>query len=844
MTSPFVDRVEYQVIGRDTNASKVFRDVANAADDAGDSVDGLGGHIDRLNQNIDATAVRMRALIAAMRGISDVDLPAINGGDIDTDSLERANRLLSDLVVEVDRTGQATVRLGQELGGLDNSRDAITRVSTDFANLGRSIEDGRVVVIRYRDDLVATMAEGGREVDNVGTRFRNLSTDVETSRGPLSRLFADIRNLGTIDIAQRVEVGDSVVRTVSSNRDRLERAGLVAGATVGGSFLVAMNQLIGGGIGSIPIVGPMATAVIQGLSAISGPLGAAVAALMAVVAVAAAVTLTAALGAAILAAFAGGAIVTGIIGQLYDPAVKKAFSDTGDFLLQKLRLATDAFRPAIIESLLLVRSEVEKMMPQLQSMFETAATFVRPLTSAVLGFIREALPGMTRAMQSMQPVIDTLVQWAPKLGKTVGDFFERLGKNSDNLASGLGYVLGAANEAIKFFGILIELAAEAMAGVERLWNLLGKLPFAQVGEAAGDVLRGIQIKVGDLVAYMLGTPVQAAAKGMADGFKPLTKAKEYIDGVKDSTQKLADATRDAIKAANDFLGLGDAQSSMYEAMEAGAKRVASASKQDLAEGIDFATKAGRDNWKVLRDIAGSANRAASEITTMGGSASDAASVVQTARQSFIEVAGAMGIGAAEAQILADKMFGIPNADPTATLHDKASAGIAGITGDMNTLDGKSAHPSAYLDDNASGRIANVRDALRRLNGETAYVRVQASTPDGWNDFYGRASGGPIYGPGPKGVDSQLYMLAPGEHVLTAAEVDAAGGHHAIEAFRRSLLNKGAATPRLAGEPVRAGGASHVDGRTLGMALRTALAGMTLTIDDRTGRTAQLIARGG
>lgn len=51
---------------------------------------------------------------------------------------------------------------------------------------------------------------------------------------------------------------------------------------------------------------------------------------------------------------------------------------------------------------------------------------------------------------------------------------------------------------------------------------------------------------------------------------------------------------------------------------------------------------------------------------------------------------------------------------------------------------------------------------------------------------GQASGGPVVGPGPEGVDSELRMLAPGEHVLTAAEVRAAGGHAAVESWRRSL----------------------------------------------------------
>lgn len=52
--------------------------------------------------------------------------------------------------------------------------------------------------------------------------------------------------------------------------------------------------------------------------------------------------------------------------------------------------------------------------------------------------------------------------------------------------------------------------------------------------------------------------------------------------------------------------------------------------------------------------------------------------------------------------------------------------------------------------------------------------------------FGVAAGGPINGVGPKGVDSVPIYAAPGEHMLTAAEVDAAGGHAAIYAMRAAI----------------------------------------------------------
>ncbi len=51
----------------------------------------------------------------------------------------------------------------------------------------------------------------------------------------------------------------------------------------------------------------------------------------------------------------------------------------------------------------------------------------------------------------------------------------------------------------------------------------------------------------------------------------------------------------------------------------------------------------------------------------------------------------------------------------------------------------------------------------------------------------REGGGEIPGPGPRGKDSRLVWMAPGEHVWTDREVIAAGGHGAMARWRRAVL---------------------------------------------------------
>ncbi|HEY9414581.1 MAG TPA: hypothetical protein VIQ30_07475, partial [Pseudonocardia sp.] len=119
----------------------------------------------------------------------------------------------------------------------------------------------------------------------------------------------------------------------------------------------------------------------------------------------------------------------------------------------------------------------------------------------------------------------------------------------------------------------------------------------------------------------------------------------------------------------------------------------------------------------------------------------------------------------KAKELADKLFGIPNVNRTIKVTANTQSAL----------------------DSARSVVARINNMHARISvsarGTTSYGG-SAHTGEGYGP--GIADGGPITGPGPKGVDSVPVVLAPGEHVLTAAEVDAAGGHGAIERMRAAL----------------------------------------------------------
>lgn len=97
-------------------------------------------------------------------------------------------------------------------------------------------------------------------------------------------------------------------------------------------------------------------------------------------------------------------------------------------------------------------------------------------------------------------------------------------------------------------------------------------------------------------------------------------------------------------------------------------------------------------------------------------------------------------------------------------------------------------------------MASVKSAIDQVRqafaAETFQIKIAApAVPLPGGDIQARATGGPIFGPGTATSDSIPALLSNGEHVLTAAEVRAAGGHRAIYALRSALL--GGWMPRFA-----------------------------------------------
>jgi TP901 family phage tail tape measure protein len=186
--------------------------------------------------------------------------------------------------------------------------------------------------------------------------------------------------------------------------------------------------------------------------------------------------------------------------------------------------------------------------------------------------------------------------------------------------------------------------------------------------------------------------------------------------------------------------------------------------------LNEATVDGSANAAMLSDVARAAEDAAKaqfeqDLATM--SADDAAKkwneTLAAQKQAFIDSAVGAGYNAQEVQALADRIFQMPTEKEFNALVETAEA-------------------QAKLDNFVTmnnGRTIRVKVAADGASIKMGSYTVDAGIP-------GQATGGPVIGPGTATSDSVLRRLSNGEHIVTADEVRAAGGHGEVEAWRASL----------------------------------------------------------
>jgi hypothetical protein len=281
------------------------------------------------------------------------------------------------------------------------------------------------------------------------------------------------------------------------------------------------------------------------------------------------------------------------------------------------------------------------------------------------------------------------------------DQLHRTGKDSTGALEHIDFDLKNINQSGRGAGAAIETFTGFIAeGLGRGWEKIA---------AVDERMKALDATLAGLVSS--GNAQEAAAdfevirKKAEEQGTSLEKLKEFFPqyqnaldaaarenektaGSADKLTESVDKQRESLdKAADALLGQRDAM----RGLEASYDDASDAIKKN-GKTLDIGTEKGRANQAALDDIAEAARKASQAIIDQGGSQADANRVMATARTRFEATARAMGMSAAEAKKLADKLFAIPK-NTTANVSvntGNADASIARLRAKLFALQGLAA----------------------------------------------------------------------------------------------------------------------------------------------------------
>lgn len=186
--------------------------------------------------------------------------------------------------------------------------------------------------------------------------------------------------------------------------------------------------------------------------------------------------------------------------------------------------------------------------------------------------------------------------------------------------------------------------------------------------------------------------------------------------------------------------------------------------------LDIGTEKGRANEAAFRGIADAGQAAVEAMADNGATQEEMQSKLTGTYDALIVAAGQFGITGDKADAMARKVMGIPDDVKVNTwISDTAKQGAEATKRAIDAIPKNTTVNMTYKTHGAPFKVSP-RDVLM----------------DSWK-APGKAGGGDLdMAPGPKGVDSQLFYGAKGEHVFTDKDVDAMGGQEAVYRFRASL----------------------------------------------------------
>jgi hypothetical protein len=506
-------------------------------------------------------------------------------------------------------------------------------------------------------------------------------------------------------------------------------------------------------------------------------------------------------------------VKTGRINDLIDEGVATAkdlgrvFENLGQIgrkLWNGLSTGERDFLRGIIETTQAVEDFLDSAEGQgaVKSLAETLRVTADVARNVLTTALREAGPIIRDAGPAVQELARGIGEFLTNAIETVGPLLHGLvsfvSDHNEAFGDAVPVVLGLA---VAYKGL--KVATEVKAWMAGIPGLLGDIETKANGASGaigdGKGKGGLVGRLGGLKAVAGTVALAAAAKGLDELNESAGKAEDNLGTVEGTLHNIVGAgedllslnfggifkdLRDEIDMLTGKFGRGESPIGKLLVGEAGKIDLKINASADISQ-------AERD----LKDLKDAINRSQEKVT-INGNTVPASTALKTVVDAIEAGKGTVDINGAniDAHRALDDIVNLINRS-SGTVNVNGNDVPAGqvLLGLLNRVNGSRAMIGVSAD--TSGAQGVIDRFITMNNGKTVQIYTSVLGSGGIASAGRLATGGrpffngKVTGPGTRTNDKAgLFALSRDEHVLSAAEVEAAGGHAAIYAWRRALMS--------------------------------------------------------
>jgi uncharacterized protein YktA (UPF0223 family) len=283
------------------------------------------------------------------------------------------------------------------------------------------------------------VAKTGDKLEGMGHDAGFLKKQIADAETQYKQMLRELDKTGDVGLFKEIRKQRRQLRFFEGLQKELEKELKDAADGIGsGDGVSSVGTALAKGIGAgLSKAGPYVIGGLVGVAALLLPfLGAAVAG-------------------AVVGAVGAGGVVGGIFLALQDSRVKAAAEGIGGELKDAFTMAAQDFVGPAIKSLEILKTGIQDIGIGFRPVFAVLAPLAPLLTKGLTGFIQEILPGLAQGLKEMQPAIRALATELPKIGRSVGDFFDAVGDESDGATLGFIQLSHVLQAVIRGTGILL-----------------------------------------------------------------------------------------------------------------------------------------------------------------------------------------------------------------------------------------------------------------------------------------------------------------------------------------------------------------------------------------------------